>query len=183
MKIHYSLTPQDYREYQELYLTRIARFWERYHYRIFVTFGVIVFIAGLNWIFFEHRRGYPGWVSILGGLYLVFAGVWRRLKWRRWFGKHAHLYQDLEGEITEEGLSLRSRTEETRAKWEHYSTVVESQNLLILLDPQGNWLVLPKRAFAPEDLRSFLKLLRGKVVTPPARKAGPAEQSGAESDS
>lgn len=183
MKICYSLTPEDYREYQELYLTRMARFWEKYHYRIFVTFGIIVLLAGLNWIFVEHRESYPGWVAILGGLYLLFAGVWGRLKWRRWFGKHAHLYQDLEGEITEEGLSVRSRTEETRAKWEHYSTFVESQNLLVLLDPQENWLVLPKRAFAPEDLRSCLKLLRGNVATPLARKARPAERSSAENNS
>lgn len=164
MKIRYSLTPEDYREYQELYLTRIAGFWQKYHYRIFVTFGVIVFAAGLNWTFFEHRETYPGWVAILGGLYLLFTGVWGRLKWRRWFRKHVHLFQDLEGEITEEGLSVRSGPQETSAKWEHYLSFVESQTLLILLDPQGNWLVLPKRAFTPADLQYFLKLLNGKLA-------------------
>lgn len=165
MKIHYSLTAEDYREYQELYLARIAGFWQKYHYRIFVAFGVIVFVAGINWIFVERRESYPGWVSILGGLYLVFAGVWGRLKWRRWFRKNTYLYQDLEGEITDEDLTVRSRTEETRAKWEHYSTFVESRNLLILLDPQGNWLVLPKRAFEPADLEPFLKMLHSKLAT------------------
>ena len=31
MKIHYSLTPEDYSEYQELYLARIAGFWQKHH--------------------------------------------------------------------------------------------------------------------------------------------------------
>jgi YcxB-like protein len=170
MKIHFSLTTDDYREYQQMYLTRIARFWQRYHYRIFVTFGIITFVAGLNWIFFEHREDYPGWVSIAGGLYLVFAGVWGRIKWRRWFSRNAHLYQDLEVEITQEDVRVRSKTEETCAKWEHYSTFVESQDLLVLLDPHGNCLILPKRAFAPADLESFLQLLHRKVDIPQAGK-------------
>ncbi len=178
IKIHFSLTAEDYREYQQMYLARIARFWQRYHYSIFVTFGIVVFVAGLNWIFFEHRENYPGWGSIAGGLYLVFAGVWGRLKWKRWFRKNEHLYQDLEGEITDEDLVVRSKTEETRAKWEHYSTFVETQNLLVLMDPHGNWLVLPKRAFAPADLQSFLKLLHGKLAVPRAGKARSAEGSG-----
>lgn len=162
MKIHYSLTEEDYREYQELYLTRVAGFWQKYHYSIFVMFGVVVFVAGLNWIFFERRESYPGWVAIVGGLYLVFVGVWSRLGWRRWFRKNAHLYQDLEGEITDETMTVRSRTEETSAKWEHYSTFAESQTLLVLLDIQGGCLILLKRAFDPEDLESFLRLLHRK---------------------
>jgi YcxB-like protein len=178
MKIRFSLTAEDYSEYQQTYLTRIAAFWLRYHYRTFVTFGIIVFVAGLNWIFFEHRETYPGWVSIAGGLYLVFAGVWGRLKWRRWFSKNAHLYQNLEVEITDENLTVRSKTEETCAKWEHYSAYVESQNLLILLDPHGNCLILPKRAFAPADLESFMQLLHGKLNIPRAGKAGSTQESG-----
>jgi YcxB-like protein len=163
MRIHYSLTAEDYREYQQMYLTRIAGFWQRNHFRIFVTFGVITFVAGLNWIFFEHRENYPGFVAIAGGLYLIFAGIWGRLQWRHWFRKNKHLYQDLEGDIAEEDLTVRSKTEETRAKWEHYSCFVESSNLIILLDPQGSWLILPKRAFAACDLESFSQLLCGKL--------------------
>ncbi|HEX5410607.1 MAG TPA: YcxB family protein [Terriglobia bacterium] len=165
MKTQYSLTPQDYREYQELYLTRIAGFWEKYHFRIFVTFGAICFAAGLNWIVFEHRETYPGWVALVGGLYLLFSGVWGRWKWRHWFRKNAELYQNLDGEITDDNLTVRSGTVETCARWEHYSRFVESQNLLLLLDPQGSWLVLPKRAFAPEDFHSFVKFLRDKLST------------------
>ena len=176
MKISLSLTPEDYHEYQQVYLTRIAGFWQRSHFRIFVVFGTIVFLAGLNWIFFEHRGSYPGWISIAGGLYLMFAGWWGRLKWRRWFHKNAHLYQDLEGEITEENLTVRSRTEETCAKWEHYSGLVESQNLLVLLDSQGNGLILPKRAFAPVDLESFLQFLHRKLDISQAEKARALEE-------
>ncbi|TAM84651.1 MAG: YcxB family protein [Acidobacteria bacterium] len=178
IKIHYSLTVEDYLEYQELYLTRIAGFWQKYHYRIFVIFGIIVFVAGINWIFFEHRHTYRGWVSILGGMYLVFVGVWGRWKWRRWFRKNAHLYQNLEGEITDEDLTVRSRTEDTRAKWGHYSGFAESRNLIILLDPQGNWLILPMRAFEPADLESFLKLLHTKLDISPAGTNRPSEASG-----
>ncbi len=166
MKIHYSLTAEDYREYQQAYLTRIAGFWQRNHFSIFLTFGTIVFVTGLNWIFFEHRQGYPGFVSIVGGLYLIFLGVWGRLNWRGWFRKNAHLYHDLDGEITEDTLTVRSKTEETRTKWDHYSRFVESSHLVIRLDPQENWLVLPKRAFAPADLESFLQLLRGRLEHP-----------------
>jgi YcxB-like protein len=162
MKIYFSLTTEDYGEYQQTYLTRIAGFWQRYHFRVFVTFGIIVFVAGLNWIFFEHREDYPGWVSIAGGLYLVFSGAWAKLKWRRWFSRNAHLYQNLEVEITDGNLMVRSKTEETIAKWEHYSRLVESQNLFVLLDPHGNCLILPKRSFAPADLESFLQILHRK---------------------
>jgi YcxB-like protein len=163
MHIRFSLTADDYREYQQTYLARIAGFWDRNHFRIFVTFGIIVFVAGINWIFFEHRENYPGLVSLAGGLYLIFAGAWGRLKWRRWFRKNRHLYQDLEGEITEENFTVRSNNEETLAKWEHYSGFVESENLIVLRDPQGNGVVVPKRAFAPAELESFLELLSRKL--------------------
>jgi YcxB-like protein len=178
MKIHFSLTAEDYGEYQQTYLTRIARFWQRYHFRVFVTFGIIVFVAGLNWIFFEHRENYPGWASITGGLYLVFAGVWGRLKWRRWFRQNAHLYQNLEVEITDEDLTVRRATEKTCAKWGHYSRFVESQSLLILLDSHGNCLILPKRAFTPADLKSFLELLHTKLKSLQAGKARSTQESG-----
>lgn len=165
MKIHYSLTPEDYSEYQELYLARIAGFWQKHHYRIFVTFGVIVFIAGLNWIFFAHRENYRGWVAIFGGLYLCFAGIWARLKWRRWFSRNAHLYQDLEVGIADEDFTVRSKTIQACTKWEHYSRAVESHKLIVMLDLRGDCVILPKRAFAPEDLETFLKFLHRKVST------------------
>lgn len=163
IKISLSLSPEDYYEYQKMYLTRIAGFWQRNHFRIFVTFGIIVLLAGLNWTYIEHRESYPGLVALAGGLYLVFAGIWGRLKWRRWFLKNMHLYQDLEGEITEESLTVRSKTEETRARWDHYSRFIESRNLLVLVDPQENSLIIPKRTFAPAELDSFLKLLNSRV--------------------
>lgn len=149
----------------------MAGFWQRNHFKVFVTFGSIVLLAGLNWIFIEHRENYPGLVALAGGLYLVFAGIWGRVKWRRWFLNHMHLYQDLEGEITDESLTVRSKTEETRAKWEHYSRFVESRNLLVLVDLQENCLIVPKRAFAQIDLESFLQLLRSRMDRQQAGKA------------
>jgi hypothetical protein len=163
IKISLSLSPEDYYEYQQMYLTRIAGFRQRNHFRIFVTFGIIVLLAGLNWIFIEHRENYPGLVALAGGLYLVFAGIWGRLKWRHWFLKNKHLFQDLEGEITEESLTVQSKTEETRARWEHYSRFIESRNLLVLVDSQENCLIVPRRAFAPAELESFLKLLSSRI--------------------
>jgi hypothetical protein len=164
IKISLSLSPDDYYEYQQVYLARIAGFWQRNHFRVFVTFGIIVLLAGLNWVFIEHRENYTGLVAIAGGLYLVFSGVWGRLRWRRWFLKNMHLYQDLEGEITEESLTVRSKTEETRTRWEHYARFIESRNLLVLMDPQENCLIIPKRAFAQADLESFLQVLNRRMA-------------------
>lgn len=163
-KIQYSLTPEDYREYQQAYLRAIAGFWSRNHFRIFVGFGIIVFIAGLNWILNVNREKYPGLVGIAGGLYLIFAGIWGRMSFRRWFRKNAHMFQGLEGEFTEEGLTVRASKEETHAKWEHYTGFVETRNLLLLRTPEGSCVIVPKRSFAAADLESVLGLIRNKVA-------------------
>ncbi len=162
-KIQYSLTAEDYREYQKAYLASMAEFWGRNHFRISVGFGSIVFIAGLNWVFNVHREKYPGLVAIAGGLYLIFVGIWGRVSFRRRFRKNEPLYQGLEGEFSNEGLTIRASREETRAKWEHYTGFLETPNLLLLQTPDGSCVVIPKRAFAPAELDSVLQLVRSKV--------------------
>jgi|YelNatPaOPRAMG01_1025707.scaffolds.fasta_scaffold73034_3 hypothetical protein len=163
-KVRYSLTPADYRDYQKAYLGTIADFWGRNHFRISVGFGSIVFIGGLNWVFNVNREKYPGLVAIAAGLYLIFVGIWGRMSFRRWFRKNEHLFQNLEGEFSEEGVTVRTAKEETRTKWEHYTGFVETPTLLLLRTPEGSCVLIPKRAFAPAELDSVLQLIRNKVA-------------------
>jgi YcxB-like protein len=164
MQIHCSLMEDDYQEFQRAYLEHFAGFWQRNLFKIFVPFGVIVIVAGLNWIFYLHRNTAYGVLCILCGLYLVWRAAWLRFwKWQRWFRKNAHLYANLQYEISEDDLLTRTATEETKAQWGNYPKYTESKNLILLMDGRGSYLVFPKRAFNPTDLNSFLELLKRKV--------------------
>jgi YcxB-like protein len=165
MQVHFSLTEDDYREFQQAYFARLAGFWDRNHVKIFVTFGALVIVAGLNWIYYLHRGRFYGFTCVVLGLALIWLGAWGRFwKWRRWFSKNRRWFQDIEGEISAEGLMLRTKTEETRTKWEHYSGFVETENLILLQTPLSPYVIVPKRALAPSELVSFQELLRNKLT-------------------
>ena len=164
MQIQCSLTAEDYREFQQVYLERFAGFWQRNLFKIFVLFGVIVIVAGLNWIFYLHRNTAYGVLCILCGLYLVWRPAWLRFwKWQRWFRKNAHQYANLQYEISEEYLLSRTPTAETKAYWEHYPKYAETPNLVLLAERSGSYLIFPKRDFSAADLEAFQEILKRKV--------------------
>ena len=166
MQILCSLTADDYREFQHVYFDRLAGFWQRNLFRIFVSSGVIVIIAGLNWIFYLHRSRAYGTLCILCGLYLVWWGAWVRFwKWQRWFRKNSQLYSNLHYDFSEDGILSRTTTEETKAKWEHYPKYSETPNLVLLVDERDFCLIFPKRAFTPAGLDAFQDFLKRKVKT------------------
>jgi YcxB-like protein len=163
-RIRFSLSASDYHEFERTYRVRFASFWERNLFKIFVSFGLIVIAAGLNWMYYLHRDKYYGSVCILGGSYLIWHASWIRFwRGRRWFARNRHLYENLEAEISEAGLTLRTDTEEVKQSWKHYLGYTETEHLFVLSVPLDSSVILPKRAFEPGELAAFGDLLRRKV--------------------
>ena len=161
MAVHFSLTPEDYREYERVYLATFAGFRERHHFKIFISFGALAAIAGLNWIFSLHRNKYYGLLCVVAGIFLVGLGSWSRFwRARRWFSKNRQLYQNIEVRFSGEGLQWRSATAESNTRWAHWRGSAESENLIVVEAPEGSHVILPKRAFAASELDSLRELLR-----------------------
>jgi hypothetical protein len=156
MHIRYSLTLDDYKEYQRMYFDSLAGFWVRNHLPIFVSFGLLVSIAGLNWNLNRHTPRFYGFLCVALGLCLVWRGLWFRYrKWSRWFSRNVHKFHDLEGDITAEGLTWRGKTDELQVRWAHYSAFAETERLFVLIDQQHSCVIIPKRAFPPDALHAF----------------------------
>ena len=163
MHIHFSVTAEDYQEFRRAYFARLASFWQRHHLLIFVSFGIIVILAALNWIWVLHRDRYYGFVCLACGLSLVWLGLWRRFwSWRRWFTRNAHDYENIEAEPGEEHMITRTKSEETKSTWDRYKGFAETENLILLCISRESYLILPKRAFEPADLGAFRELLQKK---------------------
>lgn len=164
MEINFTLTADDYQEFMHAWYQRLAGFWLRHQLAIFVSFGVICVLGGLNWTYLQHRGALYGAFCGACGVFLVLLGFWScRWKWRRWFARNRGDYQNISARFDAEGTTVRSKAQETRTKWEYYQGYEETENLILLAMPGGTYLILPKRAFADSDLGLFREMLQSRL--------------------
>ena len=90
------------------------------------------------------------------GLYLVWRALWSRY-WSgsRWFSRNILKFHDLEGDMSAKRLRWLTKTEELRVRWAEYSAFAETEKVFVLIDHHHSCIVIPKRAFPPEELNSF----------------------------
>lgn len=80
MHIRFTVTADDYDEFRRIYRAKLGGFLFRHAGKI-ELFGLVVFLAGLNWIFFVHHDvnwifyvhhdRYYGFVVAILGLYVI----------------------------------------------------------------------------------------------------------------
>ena len=163
MEINFTLTADDYQEFRRAYYQRLAGFWHRHQFAIFVSFGVIVILGGLNWTYVQHRGVLYGSFCDACGVFLILAGFWsRKWRWRRWFAQNRDAYENIFARFDEDGTTVRNKVQETRTKWEYYKGHEETENLILLAMPGSSYLILPKRAFGESDLGLFREMLKKK---------------------
>ncbi|HET7214849.1 MAG TPA: YcxB family protein [Terriglobia bacterium] len=166
MEINFTLTADDYQEFMRAYYQHLAGFWQRHQLAVFVSFGVICILGGLNWTYVEHRGALYGSFCDACGLFLVLFGFWScRWKWRRWFAQNSDAYQNIFARFDEDGTTVRRRAQETKTQWEYYKGYEETENLILIAMPGGTYLIVPKRAFGGSDLGSFRQLLQNRFGT------------------
>lgn len=173
MHIRFTVTADDYDEFRRIYHAKLGGFLFRHAGKI-ELFGLVVFLAGLNWIFFVHHDvnwifyvhhdRYYGFIVAILGLYIIGRGEWLRpWSWKRSFARNARSLENIEMQIDETGTLVHSRMQETASKWEHYSGFAETERLILLGDRQkSSYIIVPKHAIDPAELASLRDLLRRK---------------------
>jgi NhaP-type Na+/H+ or K+/H+ antiporter len=123
MHIRYSPALDDYKEYQRMYFNSLAGFWVRNHLLIFVSFGLLVSIAGFNWNLNRQTPQFYGLLCVALGLCLVWRALWfRSWRWSRWFSRNVYKFHDLEGDITVAQQNGRTSTNPKIAHLEFWGT-------------------------------------------------------------
>lgn len=164
VRLQFTISEDEYGDYARACFTRLSGFWTRHFFKIFVTAGAIITLAGVNWIFVIHRNPYYGGLTTLCGLYLIWRGWWvPNRQWRSGYRRARPMFTDVEAEITETGLRTKSATAELLAEWEHFTGFAETQKLIMLGTPERTYLLLPKRAFQPAELDRAQEWIRAKL--------------------
>ena len=168
MLISFKLTDKHYKEFRRSYFATLAGFWDRKHFIIFSSFGIVVTVAGLNWIFSRQSDTLYGFFCVVLGLCLILRGLWFRY-WQgvRQFSRDQLKVDSLQVEIDLEGFIWRSQTEAVRVHWAHYSRFYESKNLFVLVDSTNASTIIPKLAFAPDELSCFRTWVHDKLARAP----------------
>lgn len=81
------------------------------------------------------------------------------------FAKHPNLHGPFQVDISESGIRLESAKGIWDLRWTAYTKVMETKNLFVLYQGDCEFSLLPKEAFAPEQLSEFRELLRMKIPT------------------
>lgn len=151
--IKFYLTWEEYFAAQE--------FFRRHHQSIApeLVVGVLLILAGVALLFFDGLGVFAIAVVLLGLVVFFVGPTVRRLasnrKWRR-----EPLYEtEHEVAFSEDGVYFRMGIIESNLDWKYYQRVLESQAGLLLVYGNDSFNLLPKRAFADENLFNEFRLL------------------------
>lgn len=130
----------------------------------------VVAIIGGPWIFLSNPQDRSAWLiasAVFGlGLWYLYAiavQVWRdRFGRRREFAKIEILQGPREMQFDDAIHRTRGPQFACDNSWSCYKGFAETPNLILLWQSPGFWMV-PKRAFAGDQLAIFRQLLLGKV--------------------
>lgn len=120
---------------------------------ILVAFGVWLIYGGVPW-----------WWSAIA--FAAAVGEWfnllsiRPLQVRVMFRANPKFHEEHELTFSDSGIHFKTNTIDSQINWDHYSKVIESPHIFLLIYGKMMYSVIPKRAFAGgEKLEAFRSLL------------------------
>jgi len=128
--------------------------------------------------------GVPGWLVSIAPWVLVFGFVWffvfrqmRRMSPASVYERNPSMQQPKTLDITDERVRMSDPLAFTEWRWESFTGLVESANLLLLRQADNTFVMIPKRAVPAEELDTFRADLAARMPAPGAFPVLPPKQS------
>ncbi len=190
IELQFSLTPEDYMEFQRATVKRVKRMARRSMSRSMVGWVVIMAVAVFFFVVFHKDRA-PATPApapapsqnLLGAIVLnflpyfaVFVFIWifflsqlrpaKRI--RQQFKDSPELGEARRAVASAENFTMYRSTSTTIMAWSHFPFFTETANLFLLYENQAQAYIVPKRAFtSPVDAGEFRAFVQAHVGNQP----------------
>ncbi|MBZ5721443.1 MAG: YcxB family protein [Acidobacteriia bacterium] len=167
MKIAYRISEQDYMNAHDLFVANEKPLYRRFSRRLMPWLGAFVLALQAFFLIVEpHRDLVLVVVGCLVGLLLLYLGFALRRYFRRAYQKDHRYKHDFTAEISDEGIHVVTPFSDSQLKWNSFVRFLESANIFMVFVAEWNFIVFPKRAFAPGEADQFRALLQHNIAPP-----------------
>ena len=166
MTIVYRISEADYMDAHDLFAANERPWYRKVTRRALPLVGT--FVLAMNAFYLIVDR-HPDWVLVgLGfiiGLFLVYLGFVMRLYFRKSYRKDQRFKHDFTAEISDGGIDIVTPFANSQMKWNTFVRALESERIFMLFIAPWQFLVLPKRSFAPGQVHQVRMLLQRYVIS------------------
>ena len=165
MKIVYRVSEQDFVGARKLFVANTKPWYRRFSRRLLPWVGASVLVIQVIYLVVEPHRDI-GFVVIgfLVGFYLLYCGLALPRYFRRAYQKDHRFKHDFTAEISDQGIHIVTPFSDGQLKWNSFVRFLESNDIFMLFIAQWNFIIFPKRAFAPGETDEFRALLQRNVT-------------------
>jgi hypothetical protein len=103
-------------------------------------------------------------IGFIVGFYLLDCGFALRRYFRRLYQKDHRYKHDFTAEISDQGIYIITPFSDAHMKWNSFVRYLESTDIFMVFIAQWNFIIVPKRAFAPGEADQFRVLLQRNIV-------------------
>jgi hypothetical protein len=149
LELKFTYTETDYQEF-------LQNFFWRNRSRSYLILGVVALVV-MGWVLKDSLFTPRFWISILLPIVMIAALWWGILKFsgRRAFQMTPQMLEPRSCLIDTEKTVITGQTFKSEFSWTGVQSVIETRNLVLLYSSKTSAVILPKRAFAPEQLSAF----------------------------
>src|SRR5215813_3230913 len=154
MTIHYELTKDDFRRALLLHRRKNKRFSLTVILLVlFTILGVVLPILAMRDE--DHDLFLTVLPIVIAIVFWMSFFVAPRTSAKKQFGSSPSSQGRIDMEVSESGIHFRSANAESTAKWQTFVRCLEDKWVLMLMSSAVMFVVIPKRAFTPEQLNEF----------------------------
>lgn len=126
--------------------------------------GFVLLMQVFYLIVVPHRDIGLTVIGSVVGIYLLYCGLALRRYFRRLYQKDHRYKHEFAAEISDQGIHFVTPFSEGLTKWNGFVRFLESNKIFMVFIAQWNFVIFPKRAFAPGEADEFRILLRRNVA-------------------
>jgi hypothetical protein len=165
MKIVYRITEQDFVEARDLFIANEKPWYRKLSRLLLPWIGAFVILMQVFDLAVEPHRDFALTVILFAvGFYFVYCGLALRLYFRRLYRKDHRFKHDFTTEVSEQGIRVITPYSDSQLRWNGLVRFLESSDIFMVFIAHWNFLIFPKRAFAPGEADEFRAALQRNVA-------------------
>jgi hypothetical protein len=161
MKIAYRITEEDFMHAHDLFIAN-EKWTRRMSRRIMPWTGGLMLLLSIL-ILSLAKDPFVAVPFGLMGAYFLYCGFALRRFFRKLYRKDQRYHHEITADISEEGVHVVTPSADTQLKWSAIVRFLESDKIFMFFYAEWNFSVVPKRAFAPDEIDPYRDLLHRKI--------------------
>jgi hypothetical protein len=161
MKIVYRITENDFMEAHDLFIAN-EKWTRRMSRRIMPWMGGFLLLLSILIVILRKDAFVPAPFGLMGAYFLYCGFALRRL-FRKLYRNDQRYQHEITADISEDGVHVVTPSKDTQLKWSAIVRFLESDKIFMFFYAEWNFSIVPKRAFASDEIDPFRDLLRRKI--------------------